>query len=491
MPKRQAVFGALLLALLCMPIASISAQSPYRSYTYNAWAQSVPAPCGYLPEKSYSGTDLGVGPFSKPQDLFVDGKGDAYVLDSGNGRIVILDPQFHARKIISAFTFDGEPVGVNEPKGIFVDDQGLIYVADTGNGRVLVMDDRGIVRRIVGKPVSDVLPSGFSYSPQKVVVDSTGTMYVLAFGVFQGLVSFDGDGRFTGFYGSNRVQVTISLLADRIWKRILSREQRSKMLRYVPVEYSGIDLSSDDFVYTSTKSTYFDQLKKLNPMGVNVLVPRSTSSTARRFGDLESNVFKSAQITTNFVDVHVDGDGIISGLDGERGRVFQYDQDCDLLFAFGGIGDQVGTFRQPVAVESWGGRVLVLDTEKAGITTFALTDFGASVLQAVRLYGDGRYEEAVGPWTEVLKRDGNYELAYIGIGKALMKTGSYREAMRQFRLGYDRKGYSEAFAEYRNQLLRTRFSFFALPLIAVALAAWVLIRRRRRRAAPRQGAVLE
>lgn len=324
-----------------------------------------------------------------------------------------------------------------------------------------------------------------------MAVDSTGSLYVIAFGVFQGLVAFDHTGRFTGFFGSNPVQVTLALLADRFWKSILSREQRSRMLRYVPVEYSGIDIGSDDFVYTTTRSTNQDQIKKLNPMGANVLTPRSTAPTARRFGDLESNVFKSVLITTNFVDVHVDEYGIISGLDGERGRVFQYDQECDLLFVFGGIGDQVGTFRQPVAVESRDGRVYVLDAEKASITTFALTDFGATVLAAVRYYQDGLYDQAVAPWKEVLKRDGNYELAYIGIGKALMKTGDYREAMRNFKLGYDRAGYSKAFAEYRTMLLRSRFSLFVLPPIALALAGWILLRRRSRRARRPEGAAAE
>ena len=45
--------------------------------------------------------------------------------------------------------------------------------------------------------------------------------------------------------------------------------------------------------------------------------------------------------------------------------------------------------------------------------------------------------------------NGNYDLAYIGIGRSLLRQERYKEAMRYFELKYDEENYSKAFKQYR------------------------------------------
>jgi hypothetical protein len=77
-------------------------------------------------------------------------------------------------------------------------------------------------------------------------------------------------------------------------------------------------------------------------------------------------------------------------------------------------------------------------------------------------------------WEEVLKMNGNYDLAYIGIGRAAMRQGEYQKAMKYYKLKHFRLGYGKAFQLYRKQwvednlwkiLLGLGILIFAPPLI--------------------------
>ena len=77
----------------------------------------------------------------------------------------------------------------------------------------------------------------------------------------------------------------------------------------------------------------------------------------------------------------------------------------NLLFIYGGKGNQKGLFTNVTAVEAYNSVVYVLDSRKNSITTFKRTEFGNIVHEAMGLYNLGKYEEASGPWQEVLTRD--------------------------------------------------------------------------------------
>ncbi len=473
----------------CLALSTAaSAQAPYYSYIYGIWGYSVPSTAAYLPETVLNGRDLGCGPMESPRDMCLAPSGELYVLDSGKKRVLVLDGELALARIITDFrAADGSRLDLVDPRGIYVDAAGGIYLADRGAQLVHLMDSRGRVRRSLGKPVSDLVPANQEYYPEKVLVDSTGVVYVLSFGFYQGALCYAQDGRFLGFFGANKVTITGKLLSDRFWRLFLTKEQKSKMARYVPAQYVNFAIDSDDFVYTVSDfgdDSQDGQVKKLNPLSNNILF-YNRKPDLQYFGDWESyyNSGTSRLEKSSFVDLDVDSEGFISVLDKERGRVFMYDQDSNLLAIFGGPGDQAGCFRSPSAIVAAGERVLVLDEEKDSLTVFRPTRFGNLVRRATALYRQGDYQAALEPWNEVIKLCANYDLAYRGRGKALRQLGRYREAMRDFKLARYQRFYSEAFKDYRNQVLRENFGLFAGAVLLAAGVPLFLGRWRRRRLA--------
>ncbi len=53
-------------------------------------------------------------------------------------------------------------------------------------------------------------------------------------------------------------------------------------------------------------------------------------------------------------------------------------------------------------------------------------------------------------------------MAYIGIGKSLLRQGEYKQAMTFLRLGNDREYYSKALTKYRREYMREHFG----PILA-------------------------
>jgi tetratricopeptide (TPR) repeat protein len=160
-------------------------------------------------------------------------------------------------------------------------------------------------------------------------------------------------------------------------------------------------------------------------------------------------------------------------LDLATGRVFQYDDECNLLFIFGGIGSQKGTFTTVNSVESLGTNVYVLDGRKCSITVFKQTEFGEIVHNAISLFNKGKYEEAREPWLEALRRDSNYWLAYIGLGNAYLNAGDYEEAMDYFYYN-SRTGYNDAFKNWRMNFIRDNFTVFAAIIIILLVVIYVV-----------------
>ena len=75
--------------------------------------------------------------------------------------------------------------------------------------------------------------------------------------------------------------------------------------------------------------------------------------------------------------------GFIYAVDLMSSRVFQRDQEGNLIAVIGGSGNQLGTFGTPVAVEVYGNRVYVLDRLKSSIIIFETTEYGKLVEEAL------------------------------------------------------------------------------------------------------------
>jgi tetratricopeptide (TPR) repeat protein len=105
----------------------------------------------------------------------------------------------------------------------------------------------------------------------------------------------------------------------------------------------------------------------------------------------------------------------------------------------------------PVALDRMGDALYALDSRTAAITRFELTGYGAKVNEALNEYKVGHYEVSARLWEEVLKMNGNYDLAYIGIGRAALRQGEYQKAMKYYKLKHFKEGYGKAFQLYRKQ----------------------------------------
>ena len=330
-------------------------------------------------------------------------------------------------------------------------------------------DREGTVRLVISKPESPLFNEDFQFMPTKAVSDSVGNIYVLSYGCAMGLLKFAPDGTFMNFYGANPVVVTASVYMDFLWKRILSQEQRASMVRLLPVEYSGVSLGRDGFIYTSTVSSYTltDQIKKLNPSGGNVL--RRPSGSAK-FGDHETDPNAGTLSQSSFVDVFSDKDSMIYALDSTNMRVFVYNADAALIGVFGGQGNQRGTFQQPVAVDSIGGKILVLDSMKNNLTIFRQTEYMALIREADSMYRNGYSEASLVPWERVTAMNQNNELAHIGVGKANFIQEEYLAAMAAYKSGAARPEYSKSYQQVRLSVFKQW-----TPVILIALGATVVL----------------
>ncbi len=183
----------------------------------------------------------------------------------------------------------------------------------------------------------------------------------------------------------------------------------------------------------------------------------------------------------------MDENDLITVVDTIRCKIYQCDENGNLMFAFGGKGNQLGLFQTPSALTLVGDRLLVLDSTKNNITEFQLTSFGRTVQEAIGLYNEGRYEENIEPWQEVIKRDGNYLLAYTGIGKAYYQLEDYEQAIEYFRLANDKLGYSDAFKEYSLEIMRANFGWIVGGIVLLIIVIVVLRRLWRHRKSRKGG----
>ena len=468
-----------------------SADEPYDVYNYNRLGEAVPSQAGYLAERAVSGTDLGTTAFSSPQDFFRSADDCFYIADTGSSRIVKTDGDLTGvLHIYDSFTMpDGSRTALKKPKGVYVSpDTGLLYIADTENNRALVCDADGNVRMEITKPDSPVYDSELTFLPQKILCDSAGNIYIVLSNTTKGAAMFSADGAFIGYYGANAVARTAKVIADHFWNMIASEEGRRHSNRNAPTAFDNFDIdSAKGFIYTSTSSgtTDTDIVKKVNPEGVNLF----SYLYDHKWGDLFTTWYSGTTYKTRIVDLDIGADGSINCLDQTTGRVFQYDKEANLLFILGGTGDQLGTFSSGgnvTAVETRGDnceQICVLDAGKGTVTVFVQTGFGKTVHTATDLSNRGYYEEALAPWQEVLRQDGNYRSASLGISSAYYNMGRYRDAMEYAKRADASWVYNRAFERYRAEWLRAHLSgmLAACVLLIAAWIAWKQYRKRKKK----------
>ena len=220
------------------------------------------------------------------------------------------------------------------------------------------------------------------------------------------------------------------------------------MKSFVPTEYDNLYMDKEGFIYTvqdgqeeaDLRSGSADAVRRLNLLGSDILI-RNGYEEVPIIGDIYFGSGGGYSGPSLLTDITVFDNDIYCVLDKNRGRIFGYDEQGRLVYAFGGNGNMDGYFRRPTAIEHIGYDLFVLDYLDCAITIFTCTDFGKNIYQAVDAFDLGLYDEAGDCWQKVMDVDGNYYLAYIGIGRALLRQKEYKEAMKYFKLKYDADNY--------------------------------------------------
>ncbi len=461
---------------------------PYESYTYStqtgeAVAQYCPTP--YYPAFTIDRSTIGV-PLVTPTCMCFDNEGNLYITDSSANRLIVLDKDYRLKASIDTLEDqDGNFDFLGGPEGVFVDDNGEIYLCDTKQRRILVLDQNyTLIRKYEGiRPINDNEGEEYVFMPTRIVVDSSGNMYVLVQNEYQGIMQLDSEGNFISFMGSNKVTYDP---ITKLWKQIMSKEQQAQLEQFLPVEYTNLSQDSEGLIYTVSKADNNDPIKRLNLSGKDVLIRNGYVDVA---GDVAPADSDSQAPLSLFVDIASDENGLIYALDANQGRVFVYNAEGFLFYVFGGIGTQLGTFATPSAIEVNGTDVLVADQGNPRITVFRRTEYAQMISEADEAYNTGDYDRSVELWNKVIEYNSNFELAYAQIGKVCLRREQYKEAMEYFELGNFRgdtvtktTGYNKAFSEFRRETAAKWLGPAVITVVALFIA-WRVFRFFRKRKA--------
>ncbi|MCF0242040.1 MAG: hypothetical protein HUK25_05340 [Treponema sp.] len=452
------------------------------SYIYDYWGEIEKSPDMYRVSSVLYANDLGLDVSLKnPSGLFCY-KNMVYIIDTENNRIIELiyteDKVLEFSRVIDHFNSNGQVVETfNEPNDMFINGEDeTIFIADTKNNRVVKLDkDLNYILSFT-EPDDPTYEKGKTFLPEKVVADVKGRAYILARNINKGFLKYEYDGTFTSFYGASEVTYNFT---DYIWKKLSTRAQREQLELFVPTEYSNAYIDSSGFIFSvlrtfsewELKSDKAKPIRRLNAQGKDILVKNGEYLP---IGDLQWGNAAGIKGPARFSDITVLDNEVYCVIDETRGRIFGYNNQGYLLFAFGGKGNIQGYFRSPSAIEHSGRDLFVLDSQGCSLTVFAPTEIGNMVYDATEQYAEGDYDAAADTWREVLKLNGTYDLAYVGIGKSFMRQEKYREAMDCFSLKHNKKEYSKAFQYYRKEWIEANIGWI-LAVLIVAVVAWIAV----------------
>jgi sugar lactone lactonase YvrE len=471
---------------------------PYDTYAYwekDEEREAVNIKAVYEVVEKFNGSSLGADSLAAPSDIDCDQDGNLYILDSDNGRVLVVDQNLKLKKEIKDLKYKNESISISGAKGIYIKKDGSIYIADTNGQRVLVLKADGTVKQIIGLPESTVIPKDFNYAPIKVLTDSRDYIYVLSSGSYYGALVYSDKGEFLGFYGANTVKSSVLDVIGKLWDRLTQTDaKRASSIQKLPYQFISMDIDDSNFIYTLTGLTdsIWDvgtgQIRRLNPAGNNILKDKNgNNSDTLNFAD-ESDYRDDSDhpIMTSFNKLCVDSDGFIYAVDITYGHVFVYDSMCNSFAVFGGgfgEGTQAGTFVRPESVAVYGDKLYVLDSLDASVTVFQLTDYGKLYKQAQSLTLKGKYTESAELWKEVLKQDKNNLLAYRGLSKAALLSEDYDSAIKYSKLGFDQSDYAVAFEQKRSEFISNNIWWMLLLAAAlIGCAVWLMLRKKETKA---------
>ncbi len=433
----------LLLVGVAADSLKVRADSPYRTYTIDGYGYVTETQTAYLPFETI--TKIGDEALVGPTDFTLTDEGSMYILDSGNCRVVVSDMEGN---LIDTF---GEGILVN-PRGMYVTKDLTCYVADRDARSIFVFDREGELIQTYGKPDHPLYGSTQDFLPLKIVVNESGTMYIICESNNNGIVQISPveGGTFLGYFGTNNTSASLWRI---IWRAIQTDAQRAKSQGNLPSTPDNMAIDEKGLIYTVTRGEKYDTLKRLNIAGVNMIECDAYEDVpaAVAVGN-HDNVFVAS---TN-------------------GYIYEYNNEGDLLFVFGGSDDgqqRIGLSTKVEAIQIGADdKIYVLDSDKAQIQIFEPTEFTNYLHEALYLFSKGRYTESKVPLEEVLRMNNLFDYANMAMGKALLQEENYEEAIRYAKLAKDYDGYSDAFWEIRNEWLKRNLVTVVFIIVGLWLA---------------------
>lgn len=438
----------LLLFAVCMILTNVTPAYAIEgtSYTYTISADQakyLQTMDAYLPAGTYL-SNIGL---SSPEDMFLCGR-ELYIADTGNKRIIV-----YSLDTGEIDTF-GEEV-LKKPTGVSVDNDGNIYVADYGAEQVVVFAPNHSVSRCLTRP-TEVYYGTSPYKPQKVDLDSYGNLFVISEGTYEGIIQFDKNGNFNGFFGANK---TKGLSAVEWFQKIFyTEEQKSKMTFRTPPNIVSLDVSDSDMVFSVTQNDADNSIKKLNMAGINIYADGIWG-------------------LNNYVDVAVMPSGTFYAVT-TNGWIDEFSEEGEFLLEFGGEAkktDRNGLTAVVSAIEAdASGNLYILDKERGVIQVWYPTDYANLLHRAEADFKKGNYEESLTAWEEIIRMNPNAYMSNLGYAKALFQLGRYDEAAEHFAGIQHSSGYSDCFWETRSAWMRSNMEGILIGVFLFAVLCFVL-----------------
>ncbi|MBQ8163505.1 MAG: YIP1 family protein [Clostridia bacterium] len=510
MKKLTRIFLFVMLFLMVFaPV--VSASVPYSTYTYSINQEILESPHAYIPDVRVDSEYIDPGlvnledtPINTPKDVESDSNGNVYITDSGNERIIVTDKYYKLKYVLKNFV---NSHGVDDSFKLVTStfvwenklDDGTVvselFVCDSGNKRILIFDsETGAFKRELIKPETELLSSGSDFIPVSCAADKHGRIYVVSSATTEGIIVLTAEGKFINFIGAPKVTVTAL--------EALIRKISSKEVEILPTTYTSVDIDyeSQEFLYATIqyvdeeelanqlqqltlKLTDFSPVKLLNAQGTDIMLRNGFFAPAGEVVDeLESldAIGKSDALddgVSSVIDITSGPNGIWSIIDSKRSKVYTYDKDGNLLFIFGNVGDQLGNIKtaQSITYQNVGDQnsfnIIVLDSTGKSFTVYRPTVYAETLNEAIYYQNQRDYDTAVDKWEEVLKRNANFDTAYVAIGKSLYRSGKYEESIEYFKNAQDTENYAIAYKEVRSQSMEKLF----IPMIILIVVAVILI----------------
>ncbi len=474
--KKAIRVSLVVVCLLMVLTTAVSASAPYQTYTYSSTGFVLTSPDAYVPDSVVDSAVSGAS-FSDLRDMVVDDSGNVYLVDAGNACVYVLNKYYRLIRTIDSFVNEqGVPDSFNNPSGVFVNDE-YIYICDTDNNRIVLFNHEGEFVKTVAKPESSLFAEGSIYKPVALAVDSYGRMFIISSTTYEGVIVMNDDGSFFGFIGAQKATVTAW---EAIWSFLGDGSEDEETV--TSTEYNNITIDKDNFLYVTTNSIdesaqqnaitgkdasgTYAPVKKLNASGTDVMTRNGFYPPSGEV-KVSTSVTSKIQGASSIVDAAVGPEGTWSIIDDKRSKVFTYDSQGNLLFAFGDSGSQLGSISTVKAIAYSGDNMLVLDRDNSSFTVFRRTEYGDILISALQSQNNREYDKEVDGWTEILKRNNNFDIAYIGIANAMTRDGEYEQAMEYYRVAYDSAGYSDSFKEVRKDWVSKYF--LIVPVVVIVL----------------------